>query len=101
VVALGFTAAMKLRWNAWMPLLDKKGIECGLLLPIMIYCADELELPADPLRNGLFAKSYLRAAHHDIPMGVPAIRYPSGVGRGGLTHRLLGAEGWWGRPCAF
>jgi uncharacterized protein len=71
---LGFTAAMKLRWDAWMPLLDTKGIECGLLLPIMIYCADELGLPADPLGLGLDTKSYLQAAYHDIPMVVPAIR---------------------------
>jgi Hypothetical protein (DUF2513) len=42
---MGFTTAMKLRWKAWAPLLNAKSIECGLLLPIMLYCADELAMP--------------------------------------------------------
>jgi hypothetical protein len=70
---LGFTAGTKLRWDAWMPMSSAKGIECGLLLPIMIYCADELELPTDPLRHGLDTKSYLQGAYHDIPLAVSAI----------------------------
>jgi uncharacterized protein len=71
---MGFAAAMKLRWEAWAPLRDTKGIECGLLLPIMLYCADELALPVGPSGQDFDTKSYLRTAYHDIPIAVPAIR---------------------------
>ncbi len=71
---MGFAAAMKLRWDAWAPLRDSKGIECGLLLPIMFYCADELAVPAGPPRQAIDTKSYLKTAYHDIPIVVPAIR---------------------------
>ena len=71
---MGFTTAMKLRWKAWAPLLDSKNIECGLLLPIMLYCADELAIPAGPLPKAIDTKSYLKVAYHDIPVVVPSIR---------------------------
>lgn len=71
---MGFTTAMKLRWKAWAPLLDSKGIECGLLLPIMLHSADELAFPFGTLPQATDAKSYLKTAYHDIPIVVPAIR---------------------------
>ncbi len=71
---MGFVAAMKLRWTAWAPLLDIKNIECGLLLPILLYYADELAIPAGPLPKGIDTNSYLQVAYHDIPIVVPSIR---------------------------
>jgi len=71
---LGFTAGMKLRWDAWGKLVDSKCIEFGLLLPIMLYCADQLAAPLGPAPQGLDMQSYLRTAYHDIPLVVPAIR---------------------------
>ena len=71
---MGFATAMRLRWNAWASLYDAKSIECGLLLPIMLYCADELALPVGTPGQNLGTKSYLRTAYHDIPITVPAIR---------------------------
>jgi uncharacterized protein len=70
---MGFIA-MKLRWKAWAPLLDTKNIEYGQLLPILLYCADELALPAGPQPKGIDIKSYLNVAYHDIPIVVPSIR---------------------------
>ena len=72
--ALGFTTAMKLRWKAWAPLLDATRIECGLLLPIMLYSADQLAFEFDKVPQATGAKSYLKAAYHDIPIVVPTIR---------------------------
>ena len=69
---MGFAAAMKLRWNAWASLYDTNSIECGLLLPIMLYCADELALPVGIPRQNLGTKSYLRTAYHDIPITRPS-----------------------------
>ena len=46
----------------------------GLLLPILLYCADELAIPAGPPPKGIDIKSYLKTAYHDIPIVVPAIR---------------------------
>ena len=71
---MGFVAAMKLCWPAWAPLLDSKGIECGLLLPIMLYIADEMALPFRPPHQSFDTKSYLQTAYHDIPLVVPSIR---------------------------
>ena len=71
---MGFAAAMKLRWDAWAPLRDAKAIECGLLLPIMLYCAEELALPFGPADHALQTKSYLQSAYHDIPIAVASIR---------------------------
>jgi uncharacterized protein len=71
---LGFAAAMKLRWDAWARLRDCEGIECGLLLPIMLYCANELAMPAGPPPKPIDTKSYLKTAYHGIPIVVPSIR---------------------------
>jgi hypothetical protein len=51
-----------------------KNIECGLLLPILLYCADELAIIAGPLPKGIDTKSYLKVAYHNIPIAVPSIR---------------------------
>jgi len=72
--ALGFTTAMKLRWQAWAPLLDVKRVEYGLLLPIMLYSADQLAFQFDKFPQTMDAKSYLKTAYHDIPIAVPTIR---------------------------
>jgi uncharacterized protein len=71
---LGFAHAMKLRWNAWAKLREVRGIECGLILPIMLYCADQIGAPMDPAPNGINTKEYLKTAYHDIPLVIPAIR---------------------------
>jgi len=71
---MGFATAMKLRWDAWARLRDSKTIECGLLLPIMLYCADELAVPLGLLPDAIATKSYLKNAYHDIPIVVPSIR---------------------------
>jgi uncharacterized protein len=42
---MGFLATMKLRRDAWQPLLDLSRIERGLLLPIQLYCSDEAGRP--------------------------------------------------------
>ena len=38
---MGFLAAIKLRRNAWQPLLTLSRIEHGLLLPILLHCTDK------------------------------------------------------------
>jgi uncharacterized protein len=65
---------MKLRCSAWAPLREARGIECGLMLPIMLYCADQIGAPMDPAPNGINTKEYLKTAYHDIPLVIPAIR---------------------------
>lgn len=71
---MGFAHAMKLRWTAWAKLREARGIECGLMLPIMLYCADQIGAPMDPEPNGINTKDYLKTAYHDIPLVIPAIR---------------------------
>ena len=71
---MGFAHAMKMRWDAWAPLREARGIECGLMLPIMLYCADQIGAPIDPAPNGINTKDYLKTAYHDIPLVIPAIR---------------------------
>ena len=71
---LGFVHAMKLRWNAWAPLREGHSIECSLMLPIMLYCADQIGAHMDPTPEGIDTKEYLKAAYHDIPIVIPAIR---------------------------
>jgi uncharacterized protein len=71
---LGFAHAMKLRWGAWAPLRETRSIECGLMLPIMLYGADQIGAPMDPAPNGINTKEYLKTAYHDIPLVIPAIR---------------------------
>ena len=71
----GFLAAMRLRFDAWQPLLDLNRIEHGLLLPILLHCADALGRPMLGLpREGPETEAFLRSAYHDIPPVIPAIR---------------------------
>jgi uncharacterized protein len=71
----GFLAAMKLRLDAWQPLLDLSQFEHGLLLPIPLHCTDDAGHPMlGPTRPGPQAEEFLRDAYHDIPVMVPAIR---------------------------
>jgi uncharacterized protein len=71
----GFLAAMRLRAEAWRPLLDLGRIDHGLLLPILLHCADEAGRPMlGPTRPGPEGEAFLRNAYHDIPVVVPAIR---------------------------
>jgi uncharacterized protein len=72
---MGFLAAMKLRREAWHPLLDLSRIEHALLLPILLHCTDEAGNPMlGPTRPGPEGEAFLRNAYHDIPLTVPAIR---------------------------
>ena len=72
---MGFLAAMKLRHNAWQPLLTLRRIEHGLLLPILLHCIDDAGRPMlGPTRPGREGEEFLRTAYHDIPVVVPAIR---------------------------
>ena len=72
---MGFLAAMKLRHNAWQPLLTLSRIEHGLLLPILLHCTDDAGCPMlGPTRPGPEGEEFLRTAYHDIPVVVPAIR---------------------------
>ena len=72
---VGFLAAMKLRHNAWRPLLNLGRIEHGLLLPILLHCTDEARRPMlGPTRPGPEGEGFLRTAYRDIPLMVPAIR---------------------------
>lgn len=72
---VGFLAAMKLRYDAWRPLRDLNRIEHGLLLPILLHCADAAGRPVlGPVLPGPKGEEFLRIAYHDIPLIVPAIR---------------------------
>lgn len=72
---MGFLKAMQLRWNDWDPLRNTDRIECGLLLPILLHCADELGLQVPgPKLGGPDIEAFLKTAYHDIPRVVPAIR---------------------------
>ena len=66
---------MRLRFEAWRPLLDLNRIEHGLLLPILLHCIDPLGRPMPgPPREGPESEAFLRSAYHDIPPVIPAIR---------------------------
>jgi uncharacterized protein len=72
---MGFLAAMRLRREAWRPLLNLSRIDHGLLLPILLHCTDEAGRPMlGPTRPGPKGEAFLRNAYHDIPITVPAIR---------------------------
>lgn len=71
----GFHAAMRLRLQAWAPLLDLSNIDHGLLLPILLHCVDDLGRPMlGPPREGRETEEFLRNAHADIPAVVEAMR---------------------------
>ncbi len=72
---MGFLAAMRLRFDAWRPLLDLDRIEHGLMLPILLYCIDPAGKPMlGPPREGPETEAFLRSAYHDIPRVIPEIR---------------------------
>jgi uncharacterized protein len=72
---MGFLAAVKLRLDAWRPLLDLSRIEHGLLLPILLHCNDDAGHPMlGPMPPDPEGEEFLRTAYHDIPVMVPAIR---------------------------
>ena len=72
---MGFLAAMRLRAEAWQPLLDLNLTEHGLLLPILFHCVDPLGRPMlGPPRAGPETEAFLASAYHDIPPAIPEIR---------------------------
>lgn len=72
---MGFLSAMRLRFNDWQPLLDLGRIDHGLMLPILLYCTNQLGQPMlGPSREGAETEEFLRTAYHDIPRVIPAIR---------------------------
>jgi uncharacterized protein len=72
---MGFLAAMRLCFEAWRPLLHLDRNEHGLLLPILLHCADPLGRPMlGPPREGAETEAFLRSVYHDIPPVIPAIR---------------------------
>jgi uncharacterized protein len=72
---MGFLSAMRLRLQAWQPLLDLSRIDHGLILPILLYCTDPLGQPMlGPPRKGPETEQFIRTAYHDIPLVIPAIR---------------------------
>ncbi|MDQ2765023.1 MAG: UPF0149 family protein [Pseudomonadota bacterium] len=72
---MGFLAAMRLRFDAWRPLLDLNRIDHGLMLPILLYCTDPFGRPMlGPSRDGPDTEEFLRTAYHDISRVIPEIR---------------------------
>ena len=72
---MGFLAGMRLRMDAWRPLLDLNRVDHGLMLPILLYCVDPSGRPMlGPPREGPETEEFLRTAYQDIPLVVPAIR---------------------------
>ena len=72
---MGFLAAMRLRFDAWRPLLDLGRIDHGLMLPILLYCSDPSGAPLlGPPRESPETEQFVRTAYHDIPRVIPAIR---------------------------
>ena len=72
---MGFLAAMKLRYEAWLGLGDVGHIGHALLLPILLHCTDSAGNPLlGSVRAGPESQEFLRTAYHDIPLVVPAIR---------------------------
>ena len=71
----GFHAAMRLRLQAWAPLLDLSNINHGLLLPVLLHCIDDYGRPLlGPARKGCDTEEFLRNAHAVIPTVVEAMR---------------------------
>ena len=72
---MGFLAAMKLRYGAWLGLGDIGHLGHALLMPILLHCIDSAARPLLGLmRAGPENQEFLRTAYHDIPLVVPAIR---------------------------
>jgi uncharacterized protein len=72
---LGFVAAMRLRLDAWQPLLNADPSNALLMLPILLYCADIAGAPLPDLAQApIKLEDLLRSAYQDIPRAIIAIR---------------------------
>lgn len=69
----GFYAAMKLRLLAWSPLLSLDSPDYHLLLPVLLFCADNGR-PVIPGADAVVVKRLRRQAPDDIPAFVAGIR---------------------------
>jgi uncharacterized protein len=70
----GFYAAMKLRLPAWSPLLSLDNPDYHLLLPVLLFCADENGRPVVPGTDAAVVKRLRHQAPDDIPAFVEGIR---------------------------
>jgi uncharacterized protein len=70
----GFYAAMKLRLPAWSPLLSLDNPDYHLLLPVLLFCADENGRPVVPETDAAVVKRLRHRAPDDIPAFVEGIR---------------------------
>jgi uncharacterized protein len=70
----GFYAAMKLRLLAWSPLLSFDNPDYHLLLPMLLFCADENGRPIVPGTDAAVVKRLRHQAPDDIPAFVEGIR---------------------------
>jgi uncharacterized protein len=70
----GFYAAMKLRLLAWSPLLSLDNPDSHLLLPVLLFCADDHGRPVVPGTDAAVVKRLRRQAPDDIPAFVEGIR---------------------------
>ncbi|MET4387541.1 hypothetical protein ABIB73_003296 [Bradyrhizobium sp. F1.4.3] len=66
-----FYAAMRFKLSTWAPLLDASNVDHGLLLPILLHCADD---QGQPLLGAPQCGRETRRAYADIPPPVEAIR---------------------------
>lgn len=70
----GFYAAMKLRLLAWSPLLSLSSPDYHLLLPVLLFCADDHGRPVVAGTDAAVVKRLRRQAPDDIPAFVEGIR---------------------------
>ncbi len=70
----GFHAAMQPRLPAWAPLLDIRNVNHGLLLPVLLFCADENGRPVVPGTDAAVVKRLRHQPPDDIPAFVEGIR---------------------------
>jgi uncharacterized protein len=70
----GFYAAMKLRLLAWSPLLSLDNPDYHLLLPVLLFCADDHGRPVVPGTDAAVVKRLRHQAPDDIPAFVEGIR---------------------------
>ena len=70
----GFYSAMKLRLLAWSPLLSFGNPDYHLLLPVLLFCADDNGRPVVPGTDAAVVKRLRHQAPDDIPAFVEGIR---------------------------
>jgi uncharacterized protein len=70
----GFYAAMKLRLLAWSPLLSLDNPNYHLLLPVLLFCADDNGRAVVPGTDAAVVKRLRHQAPDDIPAFVEGIR---------------------------